>query len=226
MSAILHNKLNISKECMTFDISQGCSGYCHAIEIIKDIMIAKNIKSSLIFTCDLYSRIVDRDNKNVNMIFGDAATVTLLTAEEGEYSIIDSDFGTLPNSNECLTCKEGHLDMNGNQVFNYACKEVPRSIQELLNRNNIQIENVGCFLLHQGTKFMVEFIRRKLNVSEQKAKFSAVDIGNTVSSAIPIQIADIMNKNNKYKYMVLSGFGVGFTWGNILIKGKGVEDNG
>lgn len=213
----------MKKNCITFDISQGCSGFCHAIEIVKDIMIARNIKSSLIFTCDLYSKIVDMNNRDVNMIFGDAATVTLLDCEEGKYEILDSNFGTLPDSNDCLTCKNGNLNMNGNQVFNYACKEIPSSIQNLLNNNRIKIDDVDCFLLHQGTKFMVDFIRKLLRIPEEKAEFSAINIGNTVSSSIPIQLIEKNDRKYEKKYMVLSGFGVGFTWGNILIKIEGVN---
>ncbi len=218
MSAILHNKLEMQKNCITFDISQGCSGYCHAIEIVKDIMISRNIKKALIFTCDLYSKIIDMKNRDVNMIFGDAATVTLLDNEEGKYAILDSDFGTLPNSNDCLSIKNGKLEMNGNQVFNYACKEVPYAIKQLLSKNNLTIDDIDCFLLHQGTKFMVEFIRKLLKIPEEKAEFSAINIGNTVSSSIPIQLVENMKKKHKKDYVVLSGFGVGFTWGNVLIK--------
>ena len=223
MSAILHNKLGMNKDCMTFDISQGCSGYCHALEIIKDIMISRNIQKSLIFTCDLYSKIIDMNNRNVNMIFGDAATVTLLDKEVGRYAIVDSNFGTLPESNDCLKIINNKLEMNGNQVFNYACKEIPNSIKQLLDKRSLGIEDIDCFLLHQGTKFMVEFIRKLLKLPEEKAKFSAIDIGNTVSSSIPIQLIEKFKEYHKKDYIILSGFGVGFTWGNVLIKKESEE---
>ena len=223
MSAILHNKLEMNKNCMTFDISQGCSGYCHALEIVKDIMISRNINKALIFTCDLYSKIIDMKNRNVNMIFGDAATVTLLDSEKGKFEILDSNFETLPNSNECLTIKNGKLEMNGNQVFNYACKEVPSTIRHLLDKRNLTVDDIDCFLLHQGTKFMVEFIRKLLKLPEEKAKFSATNIGNTVSSSIPIQFIEEFRKKHEKDYIILSGFGVGFTLGNILIKIEGED---
>ena len=203
---------------MTFDISQGCSGYCHALEIVNDIMISRNIDKALIFTCDLYSKIIDMKNRNVNMIFGDAATVTLLDSQKGKFKILDSNFETLPNSNKCLSIKDGKLEMNGNEVFNYACKEVPSTIKQLLYKRNLTVDDIDCFLLHQGTKFMVEFIRKLLKIPEEKAEFSAINIGNTVSSSIPIQLVENMKKKHKKDYVVLSGFGVGFTWGNVLIK--------
>lgn len=217
ISAILHNRLNMAKECMTFDISQGCSGYCHALEITKNIMITNNIKKSLIFTCDLYSKIVNKENKNVNMIFGDASTSTLLNLESGMYYIQDSNFETLPNSNECLTCIES-LEMNGNEVFNYVCSEVPLTVSNLLEKNSLSKEDVGYFVFHQGTKFMVDFLKKIMKIPDEKTEFSATNIGNTVSSSIPIQLKEILNNRDTYDYIVLSGFGVGFTVGNILLK--------
>lgn len=217
VSAIVHNELGLSKECMTFDISQGCSGYCHALEIVRSLMTVKNINKSLIFTCDLYSKIIDMDNRDVNMIFGDAATVTLLTLEPGGLYIKDSEFGTLPNSNDCLVCTNS-LQMKGNDVFNYACSEVPASIDKLLTKNNINRDEIDYFVFHQGTKFMVEFLKRLMKIEGDKASFSAADIGNTVSSSIPIQLESFVNSEIKVKNIVISGFGVGFTWGNILLK--------
>lgn len=216
-SAVIHNKLDMGKNCITFDISQGCSGYCHALEIVKDMMIIKNIKKSLIFTCDLYSKIIDMENRDVNMIFGDASTVTLLNSEDGLFSIEDSNFGTLPNSNECLTCNES-LIMKGNDVFNFACKEVPISIFNLLEKNELKKEDIDYFILHQGTKFMVDFLKKIIKIPESKTTFSATNIGNTISSSIPIQLSDFFHSDIKNKYIILSGFGVGFTWGNILLK--------
>ncbi|MBE7150860.1 ketoacyl-ACP synthase III [Bacillus mycoides] len=215
-SAILHNILGVSKNCMTFDISQGCAGYCHALEIVKSLMESLNLTNSLIFTCDCYSEIVNENNKNVSMIFGDGATATFLSREGNGYIVKDSIFGTLPESYDCLVCQDS-LEMDGGKVFSYASKEVPESIDVLLQRNRVNREDIDVFILHQGSKFIVNYLRTKLNVLEEKAGFSSSDFGNTVSSSIPIQLSNFFNDKVKQN-IVLSGFGVGFTWGNCLLE--------
>lgn len=217
-SAMLHNQLRLDRHCMTFDISQGCAGYSHALYIVKALMEAQNLSQALIFTCDSYRNLIDEDDRNVSMIFGDGATATLLNrnAKEG-FEIIDANFGTMPHSCDCLMTKDSFLRMEGGKVFQYAAEEVPRSIATLLSRNDLTTESVDYFLLHQGSKFIVDSLTKLMRISPEKTVFSASQYGNTVSSSLPILLSDYWRAGGRGN-VVLSGFGVGFTWGNCLLK--------
>ena len=101
-SAIVHEKLGLGKHCMTFDVSQGCAGYVHALAIVNGLMTSLRLEHAVIFTCDPYSKIVNPADKNTSLIFGDAATATYLTRTGDGYALEDALFGTLPGSSDCL----------------------------------------------------------------------------------------------------------------------------
>jgi len=217
-SAMLHNILELDKNCMTFDISQGCSGFCHAIQIVHSLMESLGYNNALIFTCDTYRDIIDENDHNVSMIFGDGGAVTLLSRDINQgYSLVDATFGTALGSYDCLICDNGLLKMDGRRVFNYAAQEVPKSIQLILERNEMSKEDINLYLLHQGSKFIVDSLTKILGVSPHKTEFSSSKYGNTVSSSIPILLSNHLGNHAKTN-VILSGFGVGFTWGTCLLK--------
>lgn len=214
-AAIVHNRLELSSKCMTFDISQGCAGYCHGVAVIIGLMETLKLRDAVLFTADPYMNIIDHEDKDVALLFGDAATATYFTRESNGYLLADASFGTLPNSHDCLRC-DSQLTMDGQAVFNNAAKQIPASILELLDRNDLNVDNVDHFILHQASKYIVEFIRTRLKVSPNKAPFSAAEYGNTISSSIPLLLQESLT-HFEHEVLLLSGFGVGFSWGNNLL---------
>jgi 3-oxoacyl-[acyl-carrier-protein] synthase-3 len=183
-AAIVHNRLGLAKQCMTFDISQGCAGYAHAVTVMNGVMDAAKLDHGVLITSDPYSDKTANDDRDVALLFGDAATATYFTRSGTGYRLVDSNFGTLPDSYRCLMYRD-HLEMDGGAVFKHAVREAPPSIQELLARNQLGVDDIDLFLLHQGSKYLVEYVGRKLGVPPEKAPFEAGGYGNTVSSSIP-----------------------------------------
>jgi 3-oxoacyl-[acyl-carrier-protein] synthase III len=217
-AAIVHQKLGLGKRCMTFDISQGCAGFTHGLSIVSALMNNFNLHSALLFTCDPYSKIVDPNDKNTALLFGDAATVTFLTNDdEAEgYTLIDTHFGTLPGSYECLMCID-KLQMNGRDVLNNALREIPENIHALLSTNQLAVMDIDLFVFHQASKLLIQLLRDILELNEQIMPFNILNIGNTISSSIPIMLKEHIANKSKQQ-IVLSGFGVGFSFASSLIK--------
>ncbi len=215
-AALVHNRLGLTKRCMTFDISQGCAGYTHAVTIITGLMDNAKLDHGVLITSDPYSDKLADDDRDVSLLFGDAATATYFSRTGSGYRLIDSNFGTLPNSYRCLMFRD-HLEMDGGAVFKHAVKEAPPSIKELLQRNDLEAADIDLFLLHQGSKYLVEYVSRKMGVPQEKAPFEAAQYGNTVSSSIPLMLQKHIDAA-QLERIVLSGFGVGFTWGNNLLQ--------
>lgn len=216
-SAIVHGKLELSQKCACFDISLGCSGFVYGLSNIISFMKYNGLKNGLLFTADPYSEVVDVNDKNTALIFGDAATVTYIS-EDALYTPQDFSFGTNGSNYEELICKDS-LYMNGRAVFNFTATTIPKHIQELLEKNNLIDDNIDKYVLHQGSKYIVDTIRKRLKVEELKVPFDMYEYGNTVSSSIPIILEKLINKDEN-KTMVLSGFGVGLSWGSAIIKRK------
>ncbi len=213
-SAVLHGKLDLDESVACFDISLGCSGYVYGLSVITSFMNSNNMTCGLLISADPYSKILDENDRNTAMIFGDAATATLIS-EQCIWSIGKFDFGTAGKKGDALRISdERKLVMNGRAVFNFSATEVPKSIQKTLELNNMLMEDVDQIILHQGSRFIVETIAKRLD-EHDRIKFYAMDYGNTVSSSIPIILADQTSSRNRT--IMLSGFGVGLSWATTII---------
>ena len=214
-AAILHQKLGLEKHCMTFDLSQGCSGYTHGLTTNTALMDALGLSDTLLFTCDPYSVIVNTHDRNTALIFGDAASVTHLQRGTRGFALRGTTFGTLPASFSCLTCAS-ELNMDGPAVLRNAVREVPFSIRSLLASKNLDVANVDVFLLHPGSRYVLTALTELLKIEPSRVPFTIADYGNTVSSSLPLMLQPYLQAA-KPQRMVLSGFGVGFSWASCLI---------
>jgi 3-oxoacyl-[acyl-carrier-protein] synthase-3 len=110
--------------------------------------------------------------------------------------------------------------MNGSEIFSFTLSSVPNLILNVLSKNEIAHNEVDYFILHQANAYMLEFLRKKLKIDPAKFYLGFSEIGNTVSSTIPIAICDAKEKNILHQDMnvVLAGFGVGYSWAGCLLK--------
>jgi 3-oxoacyl-[acyl-carrier-protein] synthase-3 len=216
VSAIVHGALELPETCATFDISLGCSGYVYGLSIIQAWMKAQGMKCGLLFTADPYSDIIDKNDKNTALIFGDGATVTLL--EEGASCIpLGFDFGSKGSGYKNLMKKET-LFMNGRAVFNFTASIVPKSIESLLTKLELSKDDIDSWYFHQGSKYIVDTITKRLELDPKKVKFGMQEYGNTISSSIPMLLADDLDCFASGQKIVLSGFGVGLSWASCVLK--------
>ncbi len=216
-AAIVHQKLGLSRRCMTFDISQGCAGYVHALALVVSLMERFGQDNALVFTCDPYSKVVDPNDKGTSLIFGDAASVTLLRQKCDGYALVDATFGTEPGTTSCLHTGDGALKMDGASVLFHATHNVPASVRSLLEKNGKTIDDIDAFLLHPGSKRVVDLIKKELQLPDAKVPFEIAEIGNTVSSSIPLVLQRYVRRKQE-EWLLLSGFGVGFSWGTCLLQ--------
>lgn len=214
-SAIVHNKLQLDKSCCVFDVSLGCSGYVQGLSIIKGMMECQGFENGILVTSDPYSKIINSSDRDTSMIFGDGATATWV-GKHPSWKIGASDFGIDSRKNNSLQIDDsGQLFMNGRSVFNFAAVEVPKSIGRVLEKASLKIDDIDLVILHQGSKYIVEAIAKRIG-SEGKTPFVANNYGNTVSSSIPIILAE--NIPSSAKTIILSGFGVGLSWATCIIE--------
>ena len=208
-SAIVHGKLNLGLSCASFDLSLGCSGFVYGLSLIESFMERNGLNFGILITSDPYSEIVDRGDKNTCLLFGDAATATLVSRTpkfvSGKFT-----FGTIGKQYSELICRKGILSMRGRSIFDYAARQVPEEIALLLNRNGLEIGSIDKFIFHQGSKYMHQTIVSRLKIEPAKAPFGARDYGNTVSSSIPILLEQEIEEPGVHT-VVICGFGAGLS---------------
>ncbi len=216
-SAIIHQKLGLQSNCIIFDVSLGCSGFVHGLSIIKSFMIMNKFKNGILVTSDPYSKIIDKNDRETAMIFGDASATTLISSENPSYELKNFDFGTESNLNSALiTDKNGVLRMNGRKIFSFVMNKIPNSVEKILKKEKKKLGQIDTFIFHQGSKFVLDSLTAALNIEKKKIIFDSKNYGNTVSSSIPIILSK--KKFLKSKYIICSGFGVGLSWATTLLK--------
>jgi 3-oxoacyl-[acyl-carrier-protein] synthase-3 len=209
-SAVLANKLELSRDVAAFDVGLGCSGWVYGISIASGFMEANEIEEGLLITVDPYSRIIDVNDRDTSLLFGDAASATILTCRLPKWRVGRSVFGTDGSqANSLMKLPDARLKMNGRAIFNFSATQVPPAIERVLELNRLEWGQIDKVVLHQGSRFIVDTIGKRLGYPE-KTPFLAGDYGNTVSSSIPLLFAEGHFANDRC--VVTAGFGVGLSW--------------
>ncbi|MGA2152382.1 MAG: 3-oxoacyl-[acyl-carrier-protein] synthase III C-terminal domain-containing protein, partial [Geobacteraceae bacterium] len=115
---------------------------------------------------------------------------------------------------------QDNLYMNGSEIFTFTLLFIPTSVKEILTVSGKSMEDIDLFVFHQANKFMLEHLRKKLKVPEERFYISFKNYGNTVSSTIPIALKDAQSegKLKSGDLVMLVGFGVGYSWGTTLVR--------
>ncbi len=216
VSARVHGAMGLKTSCACFDISLGCSGYVYGLAAVQAFMREYGLRNGLLFTADPYSQIINSADKNTALLFGDAATCTWI-GESPVFATGRFTFGTIGAEHAELTCPAGgQLFMNGRAIFNFAAKNVPADIRRLLELNETEIGDVDRFIFHQGSKFIVDTLTKLLQLDPARVALAIQDCGNTVSSSIPLILAQELTKP-EIRRIVLCGFGAGLSWSSALL---------
>lgn len=215
-SAVVHRKLGLGNHVAAFDISLGCSGYVYGLSVATAFMQANGLRNGLLFTADPYSKILDPIDWDTELLFGDAATVTWLT-DDPIYACRPAMFGTDGSLGHSITVPAPgeKLRMLGSNVFKFTMTVVPEQITRYLEREGLGIEAIDLFLLHQGSRFIVESMTRRMGLPPEKVPFGAARTGNTVSSSIPLLLKEYLDAPPPR--VLMSGFGVGLSWATMVL---------
>lgn len=218
VSSIIHGKLDLPLECATFDTTIGCSGYVYSLGIMKSYMEQNGLKTGLLFTSDPISEIVDKNDKSTAMIFGDAATVTLLT-EDYVYSIGTSSFYSEGKAAEVLIKRDNEpMFMDGRIVLSFTLSNISKVMAKNLKQENLNIDDIDLFIMHQPSKYIIDLLVKRTKLNGAKVPYDIQDYGNTSSSSIPIILEKNLDKG--YDKMLLCGFGVGLSVASTIIYRK------
>lgn len=238
----LQDRLGIPTSAGAFDYNLGCSGCVYGMAIAKGLIAADIAKNVLLLTAETYNKYLHPSDKSNRSIFGDGAAACLISTE-GFAEIGEFVLGTDGSGSNHLIVKtgasrqktatglsvvddEGHiwyddyLYMNGGAIFNFTLDAVPAMVDQILERNHLQKDEIDYYVFHQANKFMLNTIRKVCVLPKDKFYVKLSTTGNTVSSTVLIGLKDSLdNKLIKAGDIVMiSGFGVGLSWGGVIIK--------
>ncbi|MCR5232339.1 MAG: ketoacyl-ACP synthase III [Lachnospiraceae bacterium] len=218
-------------QAAAFDMVVGCSGYLYAISVANAYVKSGMYRNILIFGAETLSRIMNWEDRSSCILFGDGAGATVIKAsEEG---VICSVLGTDGKAGPALGCEARPLQnpyvhnewdypyvkMAGQEVYKFAVRTVPRSINEVLDKAGISADEIKYFVIHQANLRMIEAIAKRLGQSMDKFPACIQETGNVSAASIPM-VLDKINREGKLERgdkLVFAGFGAGLTWGASVL---------
>lgn len=214
------------------DLSAACAGFVYGINTATQFIMTGMYKTALIIGAEVMSKVIDWQDRNTCVLFGDGAGAAVLKSSE-EQGIIGMDLGANGTMGEVLTCAafpvtnfaiqskgtDSFLHMDGGEVFKSAVRIIVQSIKKLLSKADLQIGSISHVVIHQANYRMVEPAAKKLGISPEKFFMNVERYGNTSAASIPLALAEMDAKGLLKKGDVIAfiGFGGGLTWGSTLI---------
>lgn len=238
-ACILQDQLGLSKNCGAFDFNLGCSGYEYGLAVAKGLIVAGIAQNILLLTAETYTKYIHPQDKGNMTIFGDGASATLVStegfAEIGEV-VLGTDGSGAENlivrslaarnkalMNDAQSDEDGnivsgdHLYMHGGNVFNFTADVVPDMVEKLMAKSGLQQDEVDLWVFHQANKYMINYLRKLLDIDKDKFYIFMEKVGNTVSSTIPIALCEARKEDRLHGHVLLAGFGVGLSWGGVML---------
>lgn len=217
-ACLLHDRLRLRGDAGALAFDHGCSGFIYGLSVAKGLIAGGMGKNVLLVTAETYTKYIAAEDKSTRTIFGDGAAATLID-EADALKIGNFSFGTDGSGAEKLIVRDGKLFMDGPEIFNFTLDIVPKTMLDVLSKNNLTRDDIDLYVFHQANKFMLDTIRKANGLPRDKFYVNLETTGNTVSSTIPIvlkQLDDTGRLKPGMKVMLM-GFGVGLSWGATII---------
>ncbi len=221
-----------------FDLSAGCSGFIFALTTAAQMIESGRHGKILVIGSDVMSSIMDYQDRNTCILFGDGAGAVLLEpCPDPDHGILDSIHHTDGGGGDLLCLKAGgslrpptvesvrnrehFVRQQGSQVFKYAVKEMANVSSAILERNGLRGDDVALFLPHQANLRIIDACAQRMNIGMDRVIVNVERYANTTAGTIPLCLYDALVEQKRVKrgdYLVMSAFGAGFTWGSVLLR--------
>lgn len=222
-----------AKQAVAFDLNAACAGFLFALNTACAYVEAGIYKNALVAGGEVLSKIVDWTDRGTCILFGDGAGAVYVEKSEtgGVLGFVQHSDGTRGDVLKCdsralknpyvdLPMETEYVQMDGREVFAFAVRQVPASIQAALEQTGMAVEDIDLFVLHQANKRIIEGIAKRLSAPLDRFPVNLDRVGNMSSAAIPV-LLDELNRQGSLKpgmKLVLSGFGAGLTYGACVVE--------
>ena len=233
-AALIQKNIN-ARNAWGYDLSAACSGFLFALDSGAALIESKRCKKVIVVGADTMSSILNFQDRNTCILFGDGAGAVLLEPSEdygiidselkidgngGEYLKMDAGGSLLPATHETIDNKLHYIAQDGKTVFKYAVKGMADISYEVANRNNLKGKDIALFIPHQANKRIIDATTKRLGLNKSQVMINIDKYANTTAATIPICIAEAAENNllNNGDNVILSAFGAGFSWGATYLK--------
>jgi len=203
------------ESCMSFDVNAACTGFVYALEVASSMIESGGYKAALVIGSEKLSNVVDYTDRNTCVLFGDGAGALLVEKSENEQSYFYNQ--AKADETDALTVKK-YIKMDGRKVFLFAVDVIKSSIEAILKKANLKIDDVETIIPHQANLRIIQAVSKGLELPIEKFEINLQNYGNTSAASIPIALDEYLDKKKNEKYVLLVGFGGGFTYGSAILQ--------
>lgn len=234
-ACLVQHKLGATR-AVAFDVSAACSGFVYALDAAAARIESGRSRRALVIGAEILTRIVDWQDRNTCVLFGDGAGAVVLEAAEGDRGIVSTHLHSDGSYWELLyqpgfgsrhpACDDGiksrlpYLKMQGNEVFKVAVRSLSEVAVEALEANGIDVSQIRLFVPHQANRRILEATAKRVGLKDEQVFINVDRYGNTSGASIPIAL-DEANRAGLLQagdLVLLDAFGGGFTWGAALVR--------
>jgi len=233
-ACIIQNHFKIDN-CWGYDLSAACSGFLFGLETGDSLIKSKKYDKVIVVGVDKMSSILDYDDRNTCVLFGDGAGAVLLEPSKN-HGILDCKLGIdgvgakylnmpaggslNPATKETVKNKMHFVKQSGAAVFKSAVKGMFEITNQIMKSNHITNDNLKLFIAHQANKRIIDATAKKMKLNSEQVMINIDKYANTTAASIPLALCDAyeQRKMEVNDHIILTAFGAGFTWGSCLIK--------
>ena len=227
-----------ARKAGAFDLSAACTGFIYGLSLAANSIATGAINTAVVVGAETLSRILDWEDRGTCILFGDGAGAVVLKGSDVPGGVLATTLRSDGSGGDLLslyngrnnsvplygtTYLNGHkntIHMNGRQVFRFATSVVPESIEEVVGKAGLTMEDVSLVVPHQANQRIIDHAAKKLKLPPEKFYINLDRFGNTSAASIPIALCDAAKEGKLHPddNLVFVGFGGGLTWGAAVVK--------
>ncbi|EHI70940.1 beta-ketoacyl-ACP synthase III [Streptococcus ictaluri] len=233
-AALVQEKIGADR-AFAFDMAAACSGFVFALAMADKLITSGSYQRGMVIGAETLSKILDWKDRNTAVLFGDGAGGVLLEASQDRHFLAESLHTDGSRASHLTSGQTGlsspytkaievnpFLQMDGRAIFDFAIRDVSKSIKDIIAQSDLAKEDLDYLLLHQANRRILDKMARKVELPRDKFLENMMHYGNTSAASIPILLSEAVQSGHirldASQHILLSGFGGGLTWGSLIVK--------
>lgn len=214
-------------DAIAFDLAAACTGFVYALGVADQFIRTGKVKKALVIGSDLNSRKLDETDRSTVVLFGDGAGAVILEASEQE-GIISTHLHASADKNAALllpqpergVAKSGYIEMQGNETFKLAVRELSNVVEETLAANNLDKKDIDWLVPHQANLRIISATAKKLDMDMSQVVVTLDRYANNSAATVPVALDEAVRDGRiqRGQLLLLEAFGGGWTWGSALVR--------
>ena len=214
-------------DAIAFDLAAACTGFVYALSVADQFIRTGKVKKALVIGSDLNSRKLDETDRSTVVLFGDGAGAVILEASEQE-GIISTHLHASADKNAALllpqpergVAKSGYIEMQGNETFKLAVRELSNVVEETLAANNLDKKDIDWLVPHQANLRIISATAKKLDMDMSQVVVTLDKYANNSAATVPVALDEAVRDGRiqRGQLLLLEAFGGGWTWGSALVR--------